>query len=375
MRVKPPNLNADIESLAAEVLRLSRMLTRERDCLPHRYLKDPGLRKAYLEYFLPANEAKIHLPLAELLSHPDALAGKAALRVLDVGTGPGTSMLGLLGFYASRERQPHLAFTAADRVQENLVEAERLVRERSAGTGLRTIRASVEELPRILSDAYDLIIFSNVLNELFIGEDNRVSRRVTVVGNILRTLLADDGSCIIIEPALRETSRDLLLLRDGLLREGLHVFSPCLMQDHCPALTNPKDWCHEDLLWEPSERIRAIDRRIGLRKDSLKFSYLVLRKDALSLAGLLPDNSFRVVSEPLVSRGKRELFLCGPGGRRLVTRLDKDRSAENEGFGALKRGMVVSFTGLLGEPKRFRVAKETSVAIFPTGKRETADHS
>jgi len=195
----------------------------------------------------------------------------------------------------------------------------------------------VEELPRLLKEQYDLIIFSNVLNELFIGEDNRVSRRIPLVGNILRTLLADDGSCIIIEPALRETSRDLLTLRDGLLRERLHLFSPCMTGDRCPALDNPRDWCHEDLLWEPSERIREIDRRIGLRKDSLKFSYLVLRKDALTLAGVLPERSCRVVSEPLVSRGKIELFLCGPAGRRLVTRLDKERTAENEVFGELRR--------------------------------------
>ncbi len=362
MRAKDPDQNADIDYLVAEVLRLSHMLTRERDCLPHRYLKDPGLRKAYLEYFLPVNEEKIHVPLAELFRHPDVLAGKSALRVLDAGTGPGTSMLGLLGFYARRDRRPHIAFTAVDRVQENLAEAERLVRERSAEVSLRTLRASVEELPRILNDAYDLIIFSNVLNELFIGEESRVSRRITAVGNILRTLLADDGSCIIIEPALRETSRDLLLLRDGLLREGLHVFSPCLIGDRCPALANRKDWCHEDLLWEPPERIREIDRRIGLRKDSLKFSYLVLRKDTLSLASVLPDRSCRVVSEPLVSRGKTELFLCGPGGRRLVTRLDKDSAAENEVFSSLRRGMIVSFRGLLDEGKRLRVAKETSVS-------------
>lgn len=363
MRAKDPDQNADIDYLVAEVLRLSHMLTRERDCLPHRYLKDPGLRKAYLEYFLPVNEEKIHVPLAELFRHPDVLAGKSALRVLDAGTGPGTSMLGLLGFYARRDRRPHIAFTAVDRVQENLAEAERLVRERSAEVSLRTLRASVEELPRILNDAYDLIIFSNVLNELFIGEESRVSRRITAVGNILRTLLADDGSCIIIEPALRETSRDLLLLRDGLLREGLHVFSPCLIGDRCPALANRKDWCHEDLLWEPPERIREIDRRIGLRKDSLKFSYLVLRKDTLSLASVLPDRSCRVVSEPLVSRGKTELFLCGPGGRRLVTRLDKDSAAENEVFSSLRRGMIVSFRGLLDEGKRLRVAKETSVSV------------
>lgn len=356
-------LNKEDSSVLSGVVALSRMMTRSRHLLSGRYLSDPLLRKAYCEYFLLANEQKVHLPLTELLLHPRALAGRDTLAVLDVGTGPGTSLLGVHGFFAARARQPRLAFTAVDRVGENLAEAVRLLRERGPGTALRTLNAPLEEIPSRLKERYDLIIFSNVLNELYAAEDDRAIRRAAPVRDILRTLLAEDGSAVIIEPALRETSRDLLLVRDALFQEGITVYSPCLLRDRCPALINPKDWCHEDVPWDPPALVREIDRCAGLRKDSLKFSYLVLRKDRLALADILPESSFRVVSEPLVSRGKTELFLCGPGGRKTIVRFDKDRREENGNFETLRRGMAVSFTGLLDEGKRWRVGKETQVVI------------
>jgi hypothetical protein len=145
------------------------------------------------------------------------------------------------------------------------------------------------------------------------------------------------------------------------LEQGFNVYSPCLFSGKCPVLANPRDWCHEDIPWDPPALVKEIDKVTGLHKDSLKFSYLVLRKDGLSLSDVLGRNIFRVVSEPLVSKGKREFFVCGAAGRRLVTRLDKDTTPANELFGALQRGTVVHFERLIDEGKRFKVGKETAV--------------
>jgi hypothetical protein len=107
--------------------------------------------------------------------------------------------------------------------------------------------------------------------------------------------------------------------------------------------------------------VKEIDRLTGLRKDSLKFSYLVFRKDGLSLKDGTRQNAVRVVSEPLVSKGKREFYVCGAAGRRLVTRLDKDAVAGNECFGSLRRGNLVNFEGWIDEGTRFKVVKATAV--------------
>jgi ribosomal protein RSM22 (predicted rRNA methylase) len=362
----PPELSHDeLRSLAADVARLSTLLTREREGLPAAYLKDEGLRKAYRAYFLPSNLSKIHKPLQELYLHPRDLFAKAKLRVLDIGAGPGTASLGVLTFFSQRERKPQLEFTAVDQVAGNLKMAEDLFLSsrtmHSHEASLKTIQSDIGGLGNILHGHFDVIILSNVMNELFARDEAKTGKRVSMLQDILKRALADDGSCIIIEPALRETSREMLEVRDGILEQGFHLYSPCLFSGKCPALVNPKDWCHEDIPWDPPTLVKEIDKLTGLRKDSLKFSYLVLRKDRLSLSDVCGSNSFRVVSEPLVSKGKIEYYLCGVGERKLVMRQDKDATPGNEFFGSLQRGSLVSFEGLIDEGTRLKVVKATAV--------------
>lgn len=357
----------ELKALASNVAKLSSLLTRERETLPVSYLKDEGMRRAYLLYFLPSNLHKIHMPLHELSLHPSNLLSKERLRVLDIGSGPGTAILGTMDFFAAHEKRPVLEFTAIDHVAENLRDSEALFglfRERVPLVAvLKTIRSSIEMASSFPKGPYDIIVLSNILNEVAYLDEDRSSKRVAILKTIIRDLLAADGSCIIIEPALRQTSREMLLVRDALLNEGLHIYSPCLTGENCPALQNPKDWCHEDVPWEFPEIVREVDRLTGLRKDSLKFSYIVIRKDGLSVKDNYGDSSFRVVSEPLVSKGKMEFYLCGAGGRRMATRLDKDQIAKNEPFEELKRGDIVSLNGVMDEGKRLKVGKDTYVVI------------
>jgi len=363
----PSELSHDeLHSLAADVARLSTLLTREREGLPAAYLKDEGLRKAYRTYFLPSNLPKIHKPLQELSLHPRDVFAKTKIRVLDIGAGPGTASLGVLTFFSQKERKPQLEFTVVDQVAENLKMAEALFLSsrttHALEASMKTVRSDIAGLGNYLHGHFDVIILSNVMNELFARDEARTEKRVNILHDILKRSLADDGSCIIIEPALRETSREMLEVRDDILEQGFHVYSPCLFSTKCPSLTNPKDWCHEDIPWDPPALVKEIDKLTGLRKDSLKFSYLVLRKDGLSLSDVCGPNSFRVVSEPLVSKGKREYYVCGGGERKLVMRQDKDATPGNEPYGTLKRGDLIRFEQMIDEGKRLKVGKETKVS-------------
>jgi len=368
----------DIARLAEDVARLSQLLTRERDTLPAAYLADEGLRNAYLVYYLPANRSKIMLPLQELARHTSAVFAQQKLRVLDIGSGPGTALLGVLEFFSSRTPAPQLECFAVDQVAENLKAAELLFADARSVTSLdavlKTTRSDIEAMARHLSGAYDLIILSNVLNEIAHNDEAKLEKRVALLKELLLRHLAEHGSCIIIEPSLRETSRDLLQVRDSLASNGLHVYSPCLFSTACPALVNPKDWCHEDRPWDPPEVVKEIDKKTGLRKDSLKFSYLVLRKDGLSLSDICGRTAFRVVSEPLVSKGKIEYYVCGQGVRKLITRQDKDTSIENELYSGLLRGDVLLFEGLLDEGKRLKVVKGTTVAYASNAQASERPH-
>ncbi len=368
--MRPPELlsKKEMDSLVEDVARLSKLLTRERDVLPEDYLKEPGLRRAYLQYFLPSNIFKMHLPLKELALHPRQLLSGKKLKILDIGSGPGTAVLGALGFFSQRTARPVLEFTAVDRVAANLEHAEAMFRAQSrrygGETSLQTVRCGADELEGRVSKArFDLITLSNVLNELFRNDAGRLEKRAAFLKSVMDGHLAPAGSCIIIEPALRETSREMHSVRDRLISEGINVFSPCLTGNACPALQNPKDWCHEDVPWDPPALVKEINAKTGLRKDSLKFSYLVLRRDGLSIADIYGKDGFRVVSEPLISKGKMEFYACGAAGRRLIVRLDRDRDAVNEAFASLTRGAVAFFENLTDEGKRLRVTKETYVAV------------
>ena len=360
----------ELKALAADVMRLSRLLTKERDGLPAAYLRDEGLRRAYVRYFLPANMYKIHIPLTELSLHPKNLLSKERLRILDIGAGPGTSLLGVMEFFGRQAQKPSLAFTAVDEVPENLREAEALFQEYRNGhhinASLHIVKSTIERLEHHLEGGFDVIVLSNVLNELFPGDTEKTAKRAEVLKNVLHRHLGPDGSCVIIEPALRETSREMAEVVCNLLAEGFTIYAPCPERAFRAVLENPRDWYHEDVPWDPPALIREIDKLIGLRKDALKFSYVVLRKDGLSLTDVHGVDSCRIVSEPLVSKGKIEFYLCGPGGRLRVTRLDKDRTPQNASFEDLRRGDIVRFDGPIIEEKRLKVGKDTAVALLYT---------
>ncbi|MDD5435122.1 MAG: small ribosomal subunit Rsm22 family protein [Nitrospira sp.] len=362
-------LPQELKVIAEGTSMLSKMFTRERTKLSTDYLKDKHLRTAYILYFLQANLYKIHIPLRELSMHPSNLFLKDRLRILDLGSGPGTAILGILDFFAGCAKKPFLEFVAVDSVAENLRDAEGLFRlfkeECYLESSLTTIRSGIERIKKLPDGRFDIMVLSNLLSEVAHNDLERINKRVTILKSLLNDFLHDNGSCIIIEPALRETSREMLRVRDGLLQEGFHIYSPCLhvIDKHCPALDNSKDWCHEDIPWNPPKLITSIDELTGLRKDSIKFSYMVVRKDLHSLADIYPENSYRVVSEPLISKGKKEFYVCGSTGRRLIVRLDKDISPSNNTFEELGRGDIVNLKGLTDEGKRLIVRKETIVRL------------
>src|SRR5690606_37357623 len=97
--------------------------------------RDPALRAAYLAYYLPTNLPKIRRPLEDWLRiRPRAFAGRV-LRAIDLGTGPGTMLLGLADAVRrlpAEERPTGLQLVGADEHADHLREAERLLDALSA---------------------------------------------------------------------------------------------------------------------------------------------------------------------------------------------------------------------------------------------------
>src|ERR1044071_1080570 len=84
---------ADPRRAGRDVARLSRLFGEERSQRRADYFNDPALRAAYLAFFVPQYAAKIALLLQQ--AHDDGLLDLPPNpRVLDVGAGPPTGILG-----------------------------------------------------------------------------------------------------------------------------------------------------------------------------------------------------------------------------------------------------------------------------------------
>ena len=95
--------NSKLEEISRAVARLSELYTRERADLRHNLLQEPDLRLAYLAYFLPSNFLKINAILEEIWLHPKVKTLlPQRLRILDLGCGPGTQLLGCLDFLSQQ---------------------------------------------------------------------------------------------------------------------------------------------------------------------------------------------------------------------------------------------------------------------------------
>jgi ribosomal protein RSM22 (predicted rRNA methylase) len=371
--------NGDLPSdLGRSIVALSQRFTRARGPAPLSYLDDASLRRAYLAYYVPVNLQKVQSLLDEM---PSPSAGTTLtggmFRVLDVGGGPGTAGLGVLDWALGNPAlQGHtVEVVAVDRSAMGLREYEALWRTyarlvEASPANLLMVQADLEQFnpsaARGVGDCpYDLIIIANTLNELFSVARDPIRKRVELLRDLLG-LLDQNGTLMIIEPALRETSRQLHLVRDRLLEEHLcTVYSPCLHECPCPALLKETDWCHEERPWTPPPLVAAIDRQVGFIKDALKFAYLLLRKDGKTVVERRPD-VYRVVSELRSMKGEKRAWLCNETGRPEVGRLDRMRSPSNAAFDEWHRGAIVRIDEIVRKNQKAtigRVPVEATVEI------------
>lgn len=308
----------EVREVAAGVKQLSLGLTRERQLAGARYMDDPKLLGAYLLFYWPVSYAQARATLSELTTRPRA--------VLDLGSGPGPMAFAAMDAGAS-------TVTAADRSKPALDLARTLATE--AGEGIATREWSPEKpLP---DGKFDVITMGHVVNELFNGQ---IAPRAQLLEKILERVNAN-GSLVVVEPALRETSRALLQVRDVLVARGYAIRAPCLFRGACPALIKESDWCHAERQWRMPKLVEDLARGAGLHKESLKMSYLIVAPKGEAWAPLPEGTLFRVVSEQLPGKGRTRFMGCGPDGRVGLAMQEKHENEKNRLFFKAQRGDVL----------------------------------
>ncbi len=335
-------------TLTQAIVRRSRRYTSERDQLEQRNLHDLAARALF---FTNADAAKIAIPLAEL-DRVNLLPKTTPIRIADIGAGVGAMTLGALSFVAGSGRIPPknpIDIIAIDNDKDALLLLQKATGflpdlMQNVSLDIRCANLSSRNLSsRALSsqnnsrDHFDLIFVGHVVNEL--PEAQALPLVSTLIAN-----LAANGSLIIIEPALRDTTRALHRLRDQIITNQTgHIFAPCTRSSEpCPALDSPDQWCHEDRPITLPRRTQKLAQATGLRQHGLKFSYLTIRRQQTRLATAPPEETtMRVVSRLFKQKGQLSCTVCGPGVHHTIRLLKRNRSEANHPFRHLRRGDIL----------------------------------
>lgn len=334
---------------------------------------------ARARFFFLRDLPKIALPLAELRAR-DALPKRETLRVLDVGAGLGAMTFGVAHFARLHRLCTSLDVVAIDHDARSMAWLTAFAREIDASAELASLVVPTRVTTRsvnLVSDTldslgeFDLIVCGFVLNELF--EKETEERALQARASLLEKLgqrLSEHGSLIVLEPALKQTSRNLSRARDLLtVSSQLNVFAPCVRTGPCPMLLSERDWCHESTPYALPEAAAELARGAGLRFEGLSFSYLTLRRDGRRLSDTLSGRGgpFRVVSDPLPSKGKHELYGCGEDGRVRLTLLLRDESEPNRVLLELGRGDVFSTAaGSLTDAEDTEIKRKITATVAVT---------
>jgi hypothetical protein len=235
----------------------------------------------YLAYHFPVYFTQTQYLLSMLAR--DGLL-KKSMTILDVGTGPGVVPLAIADFYSRLEGAKADIYSlekSEEHIEAFLHLRDTLVPKGGPVSIKPPVKVDIRDLSNAkIPDKVDLIIFSNMLNEL---PDIDQEGRAAIVAR-LSEHLASDGSILIIEPADEENATRMRSLTVTLQARGLFIHSPCAFIWGTPC-TAPRCWSFEtapaikmtflmDILARCEESYRFVNTDI-------KYCYAVLRKDGL----------------------------------------------------------------------------------------------
>lgn len=374
--------------IAKALLKLQRGLTGDKHLAGAGYMQDNAMLGAYLLYYWPVSFLQILTICNDAGERLEELYKKLSeekrpLRILDLGCGPGAAACSVLSFLSSFAGDGKISAEVSlyDSGEKALKLAQKLVENQPHKKEIK-VSASVCNLENgdffnsIEGQKFDIVVMSHSLNELWKTAGNKVQRRIGFLEKLM-SYLADCGLLIINEPSVLDTSRALLEVRDGLVKDGLHIAAPCCSEGMCPALTaGPNHTCHCENMWKPVEPVAGIARMAKLDRESVKMTCFVFEKEGRVVRNLEDEGSKsaasisgRIVSDGMLNKsGRIRFLLCDGKSRVSISAKDKEPHAREEGFFDLKRYTEVE---IVNPEKRgdkenisWGIGAETSVKIL-----------
>jgi ribosomal protein RSM22 (predicted rRNA methylase) len=327
----PSDKLTDIElnKIGKSLKLLSKGLTEERLFVGEKYLDDREFLGSYLLYFWVKSYVQALFVFSQICFQGIESA-------LDLGGGPGpiSTALSDVGFKK---------ITIVDNSKRALNISSEIFSSLGIGQKVRICRLDLmkDEIPSI-PEKYDCAVISHALNELWHESANKIQLRSGFISGILDKLITSKGILIVIEPALFNITKEMLLVRDILIKNGKKIIYPCFNDGCCPVLTSENSTCHQEIKWTPPRLVSKIASIPGFHINPLPAGILIIGNNGYEIQ----DNNeyYRVISQRMLSKsGKYRFLVCGKEGKLTISARKDEVIPAYDDFIKLKKGDVIFF--------------------------------
>lgn len=344
-----------------KIKRLQKQMRRLSDSFSLLDPKEDDYSDAYFAYNFPTNLMKVKAIMQRLVNiYPALLAKNTSFNICDIGCGEGA---GMLGIYFSLNDFEKIKFTGIDLSLGMLRKCKimmQAIKKSDVRVQTRLLHHDLSHgLLKKKKNKCDAIILANSLAEVFADQNIPVY----FIERLLKSC-SEQGIIIILEPATKELSRRLMLLRDDILKqEKAQVLLPCLHAEECPLteIRQQKEWCHQSIAWDVPEYLKILNQGLNREIDRLKFSYMIIAQKGLRERII---NKFFVISSLFREKGKLRCYLCTMNGRIELVLLKKNKSALNNEFNFIRKGDIIILDQVIKKkPDYWQVGTDTEVKI------------
>jgi len=320
------------------------------------YFKQKEYIAAYLSFIFPQSLFKTYLILNELVSFfPSIFSNKSKLDIADLGAGMGASSFGIYEFFSTNYKTLMLHYDVIEKNELPLSIFKKMIDDnqyfKNANFSIK--KTDINTFINSRDNLKDIIVLSLVLSELSSYDS------ISLIKKILRHL-KKDGIFIIIEPALRKCSLNLISIRNKIIKQNINVLLPCLFENECQLEKQSKYWCYKELKWNAPEHIQIINRKLYRDIHNLKFSFLILSPKKIERNSL--KNIYRSITSPSLEKGKTTLKACNSNAEIInIELLKRDLSGDNKQFLELQIGTCFTIDDFEDKAGSIRIKKTTKI--------------
>lgn len=319
-------VNDDENAITEEYLRLLKEFQKYRKLMQPAHIdyRSPLALDAYTIYYLSRYMFIPSVALRDLTLHTFFQNVPRSFNVLDLGSGTGAVVLGLLSLFSNNPlSQVAINITTLDCCAEALNRQECLIEK--AGFDSKQVKhykgdlCNIDECLELVAkeSPYYLIFLANCLTEL----EHEVSKNLI---QRLPEILADNGAIIIAEAQRNYIKKLIRTLAETAEEYGLHVYYPCSSTD-CPPDYGIYCW-----VWRYHEYdfppIKVSNHPLQEEpRDQLILSWLILTRQDISIYDTFAGKNPGLLWGPISRCTGTERAVCY-GNQSLPFKMDYDVS-------------------------------------------------